>query len=41
MKEILYMDVTMFEDKALFEQGMSMISAERMEKIRKFKNILK
>ncbi|MBQ7757621.1 4'-phosphopantetheinyl transferase family protein [Anaerotignum sp.] len=38
MKEILYMDVTMFEDKALFEQGMSMISAERMEKIRKFKN---
>lgn len=38
MAKLLYMDVTIFEEEALFEKGMSMVSAERREKILKFKN---
>lgn len=38
MTKILYMDVTIFEEEALFQKGMSLISTERREKIKKFKN---
>ena len=38
MKGILYMDVSMFEDTALFEKGLSLITEERKQKILKFKN---
>lgn len=38
MTKILYMNVNLFEQEVLFEKGMSMVSAERREKIQKFKN---
>ncbi len=38
MAKLLYMDVTIFEEEALFQKGMSMISVERGEKIQKYKN---
>lgn len=38
MTKILYMDVNVFEEETLFEKGMSLVSADRREKIQKFKN---
>lgn len=38
MAKLLYMDVTIFEEEALFQKGMSMISLERRKKIQKYKN---
>ncbi len=38
MTKILYMDVNVFEADVLFEKGMSLVSAKRREKIKKFKN---
>ena len=36
--EILYMDTSIFEEETVFEKGMSLISMERKNKIRKYKN---
>lgn len=38
MDGILYMDVSVFEDTALYEKGMTLLSSERKQQIEKLKN---